>query len=80
MIGCGVLWILLSLAALAFGWLDLTTAGVVWTWLGCFIPRVRPELQTRRGARTLVEIRLVRDQWLRIWVSGGKSSLQATDL
>ncbi|GGW46240.1 hypothetical protein AB0E64_15430 [Streptomyces caelestis] len=32
-IGCGVLWILLSLAALAFGWLDLTTAGVVWTWL-----------------------------------------------
>ena len=32
-IGCGVSWILLSLAALAFGWLDLTTGGVVWTWL-----------------------------------------------
>ncbi|MGW5974026.1 hypothetical protein [Streptomyces sp. NPDC055186] len=31
-IGCGALWVLLSLAALAFGWLDLTTAGVVWAW------------------------------------------------
>lgn len=32
-IGCGALWILLSLATLAFGWHGLTTAGIVWAWL-----------------------------------------------
>ncbi|WP_406864123.1 hypothetical protein ABZO31_28275 [Streptomyces sp. HUAS MG47] len=32
-IGGGVFWILLSLAALALGLLELTTTGLVWTWL-----------------------------------------------
>ncbi|KNB52383.1 hypothetical protein AC230_11465 [Streptomyces caatingaensis] len=32
-VGGGALWVALSLAALAFGWLELTTTGLVWTWL-----------------------------------------------
>lgn len=29
----GAFWVALSLATLAFGWLELTTTGLVWTWL-----------------------------------------------
>ncbi|MGW1792808.1 hypothetical protein ACWCO0_21025 [Streptomyces tubercidicus] len=45
-IGGGVFWILLSLAALALGWLDLTTTGLVWTWLQILPVAVFASLQT----------------------------------
>ncbi|MFE0178614.1 hypothetical protein ACFWZ2_40555 [Streptomyces sp. NPDC059002] len=51
-IGAGACWILLSLAVLALGALDLTTTGVVWTWLQMIPVGVFAMLQTMALGRT----------------------------